>query len=344
MYNISIANNIITHWKGKGEQNLKEIVVNKNDAKQRIDRFLKKYLQNASSGTIYKLLRKKRIKLNGKKAKPEDTIVEGDSIQFYLSQDTLDSFIPEVDIVNSSINIDIIYEDENILLINKPKGILSHSANSKYEDNVVDSMISYLIKNGDYIPRIEKSFAPSICNRLDRNTSGIIVGAKNATSLKDINRAIKNRDIKKFYKCMVLGKVDEELLLEGYLLKDEITNKVQVYKNEVEGSKEIKTYMKPIAKDNKYTLLEIDLITGRTHQIRAHLSKIGHPIVGDVKYGDIRINKYFKEKYKLENQFLHAYKIYFDGLIDLSYLNGKEFVANSPSVLQKIELEFFNIA
>lgn len=341
MYNISIASNIITHRKGKGEQNLKEIIVNNNDANQRIDRFLKKYLQNASIGTIYKLLRKKRIKVNGKKANPEDMIIEGDSIQFYLSLDTLDSFIPKVDIVNAKMNIDIIYEDENIILINKPKGILSHSANSEYENNVVDSMISYLIKSGDYVPRLEKSFTPPICNRLDRNTSGIIIGAKNATSTKDINRAIKNRDVKKFYKCMVAGKVEEELLLEGYLLKDEITNKVQVYKNEVENSKEIQTLMKPIAKANNYTLLEIDLITGRTHQIRAHLAKIGHPIVGDMKYGDKKVNKYFEEKYKLKNQFLHAYKIYFDGLNDLSYLNGKEFEAEGPSVLQKIELEFF---
>jgi len=315
--------------------------VDKNENGQRIDRFLKKYLAKAPQGTIYKFLRKKRIKLNNNKAKPEDMIYEGDSIQFYLSDETLDSFIQEIDLVKSTVKLDIIYEDENIILINKPKGILSHSVNKEYGDNIVDSMVSYLIAKGDYVPRIEKTFTPSICNRLDRNTSGIIIGAKNYETLKDINEAIKNRDIKKYYKCLVKGKVDENILLGGYLLKNEEKNKVKIYDKEMEGTKEVRTYIKVLDKNKDYSLLEIDLITGRTHQIRAHLSSIGHPIVGDGKYGDAKTNEFFKKKYRLESQFLHAYKICFNGLTNLDYLNGSEFEAMSPSIFNNIEKEWF---
>lgn len=320
---------------------MREIIVDTNESNQRIDRFLKKYLSKASQGTIYKMIRKKRIKLNNKRANPEDIIVEGDSIQFYISDEVLDKFIEEKKEINSFIVPRIIYEDKNIIFINKPVGMLSHSANKEYGDNVVDSMISYLIKSGEYNPRLERTFTPSICNRLDRNTSGIVIGAKNYEALKDINNAIKSRSIKKYYKCMVKGTLKEDILLEDYLLKNEDKNKVKVVKSDVDGAKKISTYIKVLKKSNEFSLLEIDLITGRTHQIRAHLSHIGHPIVGDVKYGDANINKNFREKYNLNSQFLHAYKIAMNGLIYLDYLNGKEFVAELPSTLEKIERDWF---
>lgn len=320
---------------------MREIIVDINESNQRIDRFLKKYLSKASQGTIYKMIRKKRIKLNNKRANPEDIIVEGDSIQFYISDEVLDKFIEEKKEINSFIVPRIIYEDKNIIFINKPVGMLSHSANKEYGDNVVDSMISYLIKSGEYNPRLERTFTPSICNRLDRNTSGIVIGAKNYEALKDMNSAIKSRSIKKYYKCMVKGTLKEDILLEDYLLKNEDKNKVKVVKSDVDGAKKISTYIKVLKKSNEFSLLEIDLITGRTHQIRAHLSHIGHPIVGDVKYGDANINKNFREKYNLNSQFLHAYKIAMNGLIYLDYLNGKEFVAELPSTLEKIEKDWF---
>ncbi|WP_416198295.1 MAG: Pseudouridine synthase [Sporanaerobacter sp.] len=320
---------------------MREIIVDTNESNQRIDRFLKKYLSKASQGTIYKMIRKKRIKLNNKRANPEDIIVEGDSIQFYISDEVLDKFIEEKKEINSFIVPRIIYEDKNIIFINKPVGMLSHSANKEYGDNVVDSMISYLIKSGEYNPRLERTFTPSICNRLDRNTSGIVIGAKNYEALKDINNAIKSRSIKKYYKCMVKGTLKEDILLEDYLLKNEDKNKVKVVKSDVDGAKKISTYIKVLKKSNEFSLLEIDLITGRTHQIRAHLSHIGHPIVGDVKYGDANINKNFREKYNLNSQFLHAYKIAMNGLIYLDYLNGKEFVAELPPILEKIERDWF---
>ncbi|MBW4829324.1 MAG: RluA family pseudouridine synthase [Clostridiaceae bacterium] len=321
---------------------MRELIVNENDSDQRIDKFLKKYLSKAPHSFIHKMLRKKRIKLNNRKAKPEDTILEGDKIQFYIAEETLDKFIEEKEAVNISLPLPkIIYEDKNIILMNKPKGVLSHSANKNNSNNIVDSMISYLYRNGEYDPDEEKTFTPSICNRLDRNTSGIIIGAKNYEALKDINESIKNRDIKKYYKTMVKGKIDKDILLKGYLEKDEETNKVKIINQKTKEGKEVYTKIKVLNKNEEYSLLEIDLITGRSHQIRAHLLSIGHPVIGDIKYGDKGTNKKFKEKHGLENQFLHAYKIGFNGLVSLKYLNGKEFIANVPSILEQIEKDEF---
>ncbi|KNF10156.1 23S RNA-specific pseudouridylate synthase [Gottschalkia purinilytica] len=323
---------------------MKEIVIDKNEHNQRIDRFLKKYLSNANKSFIYKMLRKKRIKLNGKKANPEDIVVEGDKINLYLSEETIDKFKKNEKEIIKNIRLDIIYEDDNIILINKPKGMLSHSTEKDYkESNIVDQLVGYLYAKGEYVPRLEKTFTPSICNRLDRNTSGLIIGAKNFTSLQLINKSIKEGNIKKYYKCIVKGNMTKNLKLKGYLKKNEKDNKVVVTKKSEKDSKEINTDIKVLKTNGEYTLLEIDLITGRTHQIRAHLSSIGHPIIGDTKYGNVKLNRELKEKYKLKDQFLHAYKIVFNGLEkELEYLNEQEFTANMDRDLIFIEKELFN--
>lgn len=322
---------------------MQEIKIDRNEDNQRIDRFLKKYFANANMSFIYKMLRKKRIKLNGNRAKPEDMINEGDTIELYLSDETIDKFMRTEKEIKKSSKLDIIYEDDNIILINKPKGILSHSSNGDYsEKNIVDDFVSYLYEKGDYVPRLEKTFTPSICNRLDRNTSGIIIGAKNYNALKEINNSMKNREIKKYYKCIVKGDLVKDQKLEGFLVKDEKNNKVKISKKEIGDSKTIVTDIKILKKSEGYSLLEIDLITGRTHQIRAHLSSINHPIIGDLKYGDDNENRFFKEKYNLSSQYLHAYKIVFNGLKDdLEYLNNKEFISNMDSKLRRIENELF---
>lgn len=322
---------------------MKEIRIDKNESNQRIDRFLKKYLANASQGFIYKMLRKKNIKLNENKANPESIIMEGDSIQLYLSDETIDKFKAVKSEIKSKLIPNIIYEDNNIILINKPMGVLSHGAGGgEFEENIVDSMINYLIEKGDYVPRLEKTFTPSICNRLDRNTSGIIIGAKNYQSLKTMNEAIKGTFVRKFYKTIVKGIITKDIKAEAFLNKDENRNKVEVVKDEAEGYKRIETHIKVLKISKDYSLLEIELITGRTHQIRGHLSSLGYPVIGDRKYGSATINKKFKVEYNLENQWLHGYKIEFNGLKEpLDYLNQKSFEAPLESNLHRIEKELF---
>ncbi len=321
---------------------LQEITINKNEHNQRMDKFIKKYLPKASAGFIYKMLRKKRIKLNNNRANPENILKEGDKIQLYLSTETLCKFQEDKRIHNVSVNFDIVYEDSNILLVNKPKNVLSHPSKQKDENTVVNQIVSYLYDKGEYKPNDEKTFIPSICNRLDRNTSGIIIAGKNYASLQVINEAIRKGELKKIYKCIVKGKIEESRMLRGYLVKNPKNNAVKITNKEQKDSKPIHTYMKPIKYSEEYTLLEIDLITGRTHQIRAHLAHIGHPIIGDIKYGDKKINNLFRTKYQLNSQFLHAYKIIFNSLKEpLEYLNNKEFVAEMNKKLQKIVRDLF---
>ncbi len=322
---------------------MREITVDKNESNQRLDRFLKKYLANATQGFIYKMLRKKNIKVNGAKANPESTIIEGDVIQLYLSDETIDKFKVVKGEIKSKLIPSIIYEDENIILINKAMGILSHGAGGgEFEDNIVDSMVSYLIEKGDYVPRLEKTFTPSICNRLDRNTSGIIIGAKTYEALQIINAAIKDTKVRKFYKTIVKGRVEKAFKAEAFLNKDEERNLVSVSSDNVEGSKRIETHVGVLKKSNEYTMLEIELITGRTHQIRSHLSSLGFPVIGDKKYGNSQVNKLFNKEYGLNNQWLHGYKIEFNGLEKpLQYLNGKSFEAPLEENLRRIELDLF---
>ncbi|NLY44374.1 MAG: RluA family pseudouridine synthase [Tissierella sp.] len=321
---------------------MKEIVIHKNENEQRLDRFLQKYLEKAPRSFIFKMIRKKNIKVNDKKANPETIIYEGDRVQLYLSDDTIDKFIVERKPIRSKLIPNIVYEDDNILLINKAVGILSHGAGGPFEENTVDSMINYLIEKGDYVPRIERTFTPSICNRLDRNTSGIIIGAKNYDSLKEINEAIKNTYIRKFYKTIVKGKVEKEIKAEAYLSKDEDRNIVEVSDIDMDDSKKIITNIKPLQYSKGYTLLEIELITGRTHQIRGHLASLGFPIIGDRKYGNKSVNNEFREKYSLDNQWLHGYKVEFHGLKnELEYLNGKSFESKPNKAYLAIEMDLF---
>ena len=321
---------------------MKELIIDKNENEQRLDRFLRKYLSEAPQSFIYKMIRKKNIKVNDKRAQPETIIYEGDIVKLFLSDETINKFMAIPVEVKSNITPNIIYEDDNIILINKPIGILSHGAGEGFEENVVDSMISYLIQKGDFVPRIEKTFTPSICNRLDRNTSGIIIGAKNYESLKSINQAIREGKVKRYYKTIVKGTIVEEIKAEAYLIKDEERNKVEIYKEDQEGSKKIITNIRPLDTKDGYSMLEIELITGRTHQIRGHLSSLGYPVIGDRKYGNRQTNFKFNDRHELDNQFLHGYKIELNGLVEeLEYLNGRTFKSELIGIYSDIAKELF---
>ncbi|NLJ77990.1 MAG: RluA family pseudouridine synthase, partial [Tissierellia bacterium] len=238
---------------------------------------------------------------------------------------------------------DIVYEDDNIILLNKPVGILSHSVDKDDGNNMVDSMIYYLYRRGDYNPVDERTFIPAICNRLDRNTSGIIIGAKNSQSLRAMNRAMRRGNIGRYYRTIVKGRMERDGIIEGYLIKDEGTNQVRVSDREMEGSQKIITRIYILGISSGYSLLGVELITGRTHQIRAHLSHIGYPIIGDMKYGDVDTNRYFVDRYGLENQLLHGYRIGFSELErPFDYLNGREFIGPAGQKFEEIEGELFN--
>lgn len=321
-----------------------------NDHEQRADRFLNKYFPEANRSFLQKMIRKKRIKLNNSRINPEDIINAGDIFQVYFSDETIDKFrgvkseanSAAIDISENS-DIDIIYEDENIILINKPVGLLSHSAEGNSDKNdIVSSMVSYLYKKGDYKPEEETTFSPSICNRLDRNTSGLLIGAKNYEALKSINEAIRNRKVRRFYKTVVKGKIDEKLELKSGFSKSDSENIVYVTDDIDSSDKEIVTFVNPLNALEDYTAVEIELITGRTHQIRAHLAHIGHPLIGDRKYGDKKVNEEFDRKFGLKSQLLHAYKLIFDGFSGrMSYLNGKIFINDEKDVFKKIEESIF---
>lgn len=321
---------------------MREIRVGKNDSNQRLDRFLKKYMDEAGTGFIYKMLRKKNIKVNESKASPEMMIFEGDTIQLYLSDETIDKFIGTKEVRKSKLAPRIIYEDENLVLVNKPAGILSHGAGEEFEENIVDSLVTYLIQKGDYIPRIEKTFSPSICNRLDRNTSGVIIGAKNSEALRLVNKAIKEGSVRKYYKTIVKGTIKEDFEHKGFLIKDEDRNLVDISDKQGERSKDVYTKFRVIMSKGGYSLLEVELITGRTHQIRSTLQTMGYPVIGDRKYGNSVVNDEFRKKYGLENQWLHGYRIVLNGLEEkLDYLNSREFIAEPDQLYVKIEQELF---
>ncbi len=280
-------------------------IVTPNEAGQRFSKLLEKMLKNAPKGFIYKMLRKKNITLNGKKADGTEKTAVGDEITLWLSDETIQKFEGVHIIQKTSDYPEIIYEDEHVLLMNKPAGILSQKARPE-DISVNEQMLAYLMDTGVITEETLKSFKPSVVNRLDRNTSGLIAAGKTLAGLQALSALFKDRSLHKYYLCLVRGSLSEKRSLEGYLKKDERTNKVRLVGEKTASGDYIHTVYEPVAGNGDMTLLKVLLVTGRTHQIRVHLASDGHPIAGDYKYGDREWNDRLKARYHLKYQLLHA--------------------------------------
>ena len=301
---------------------------------------MKKYLKEAPGSFIYKMLRKKNIVLNGKKADGTEKLTAGDEIKLFFAEETLEKFTGEAVKTESEKfpvkkDLEILFEDENLLILNKPAGELSQKAEAK-DVSMNEYALGYLQETGAITEESLKVFKPSVCNRLDRNTSGILIVAKTYQAAREFGDALQKRTVRKFYRCIVKGEVKKAETIDGYLWKDEKTNIVQVFKEKREGASEIHTAYRPIKCENGLTLLEVHLITGRTHQIRAHLSSIGHSILGDPKYGDKKLS----EKWKVKYQLLHACRLELDGFTgEFAKYNGKIITAKVSKTFEKIITE-----
>lgn len=305
---------------------MQQIIIKDNEAGQRLDKMLAKYLNEAPKSFLYKMLRKKNITLNGKKAAGNEKLVSGDEVKLFLSDETIARFSSSL-VQYTKEKLDILYEDENILLINKPAGMLSQKAVDS-DESVVEHLITYLLTSGQLSEQDLKTFKPSVCNRLDRNTSGMIAAGKSLKGLQELSRLFKDRTLGKYYLCLAAGNITEPSRIQGYLAKDEKTNQVTVRTVKTDGADPIETEYRPLKADGDVTLLEVHLITGKTHQIRAHLASVGHPVIGDYKYGNRNVNDSYRKAYGLEHQLLHAYRLIFPELIGaLSNLSQKEFIA-----------------
>lgn len=327
---------------------MKTLVIGKNDAGQRLDKFLTKTLKTLPMSLLYKSIRTKKIKVNRKRAEPKTVLMEGDTVELFLKDEFFAPVPKDRAWMRLMPHLDIVYEDENILLCDKRPGLIVHADEGEDRNTLIDHIKAYLYQKGEYDPDIEQSFAPALCNRIDRNTGGIVIAAKTAVALRVMAEKIKHGEIDKRYLCVVHGILDKEAdVLRGYLKKDAGTNRVSVFTKKTTDSpqvKEIITEYKVLSargtdgERDALSLCEVHLITGRTHQIRAHFASIGHPLLGDGKYGVNRDDR----KVGFSYQALYSYKLTFDfkAPSELDYLRGKSFSVNESNIWFLKELGF----
>lgn len=321
---------------------MKEIVIKENEAGQRFDKYLKKYMPEAPGSFLYKMLRKKNIVLNGKKASGSEKLAAGDTVKLFLAEETVEKFSGKKEgsqYISSDI-LPVIYEDNNLLIFNKPAGMLSQKA-VREDVSVAEYAVGYLLESGQLKKEDLGTFKPGVCNRLDRNTSGLIVAGKSLVGLQEMAELFKNRTLEKYYLCIVKGCIKKPSHIKGFLKKDERTNRVTITEKpearQKEEYKPIETAYVPVAYQQEMTLLKVHLITGKTHQIRAHLAGISHPLLGDYKYGDRMWNDRYKKQYHISSQMLHAYELHMPQTEGkLSYLADRTFQAPVPPVFYKI--------
>ena len=333
---------------------MREIRITANDAGRRLDRFLRKYLPGASLSEIYKIIRKD-VKVDAKRRSESYILNEGEVLTLYLSDEAFDKYSrgkgafgagAQAAAAKAKRSFKVIYEDDNVLMVSKPYGLLTHGDSREKKDHLANQVKDYLIACGAYDPRIEKVFTPAPANRLDRNTTGIVLFGKTAASMRELNRMIRDDEIRKFYLTIACGVIKDELRLGGSLVKDEAANRVKIL--EGGSGKDVETIVRPLKVLSfggglKATLCEVELVTGRSHQIRAHLASIGHPLIGDSKYADrgaAAVNRYVRERFGLSTQLLHADRIEFlDTAADseiLGYLARKAFDATAPARFNEI--------
>jgi 23S rRNA pseudouridine955/2504/2580 synthase len=321
-----------------------KIEIGPNEAGQRLDKFLRKLLKDVPLSAIFKALRKKDIRVNSKKQNEKYFLEEGDIVEIKYIQSNKEDKTEKFIKVDPK-RIKITYEDENMLIVEKWPDVLVHSDNKEsQEPNLTDYVLSYLNDKGDYIPENELTFTPAACNRLDRNTSGMVIFGKSFDGLKCINEAIREDEIRKYYYTLAKGKIRDGLY-EAYILKNPDTNVSKIYDTEVKDSKKIAMEISTVETNGAYSLIDINLITGRSHQIRAHLAHLGNPIIGDNKYGDKKLNSFFENKYGLNYQYLYAYKLNFrqiNGKLD--YLRNKTIAVALPPIFKKIKQDVFKFS
>lgn len=320
---------------------MKEFIITKNDSGQRLDKFLRKALPSLPAGMLYKFLRTKKIKVNRKRADGAYMLCENDSVACYISDEFFsdvkrkdklpaDTVLPEPE---------IIYEDENLLIANKPVGLVVHDDDHRTEDTLIARVLGYLCRSGSYSPEKESSFTPALCNRLDKNTSGLVIAAKNAGALREINRLIRENRVHKSYLCVTASHPPKKQdTLKAYHMKPENSKVVKISAKRLPGYREIITKYNVLAENDRLCLVKIDLITGRTHQIRAHMAFAGAPLIGDNKYGKPDINR----RYSCRYQQLCAYRLSFEPEKEspLSYLSGKRFTCGSPDFVKRFFPDF----
>ncbi|MBR2046251.1 MAG: RluA family pseudouridine synthase [Agathobacter sp.] len=315
---------------------MKEFIIQKNEENQRFDKYLKKLLPNASTSFLYKMMRKKNIVINKKKVEGNEKLKEGDVVSIFLSDETFEKFHVDLEELKKEYDslkalrfkgLKVIYEDDEMIVVDKTYDMLSQKALGK-DLSANEYLLGYMINKGELSFEEFQTFRPSVVNRLDRNTTGLLLFGKTLKALQQLGEGIRERSIEKYYRAVVAGELKEEMELKGYLLKDERSNKVFFYEEQIEGSDYIETGVKPIKSKNGLTLVEIHLVTGKTHQIRLHLSTIGHPILGDMKYGDEKINKKYYESHKVNHQLLHAYR--------LEFPDGKVVVAEPANIFERL--------
>lgn len=349
---------------------MQSVTINGNQAGQRLDKFLRKYLPEAGTGFLYKMLRKKNITLNGRKAEGSELLAQGDQVCFFFSDETFSKFkgkSADEDITAGTgqkfravsdlaqyrrayrelSGIDVIYEDDHVLILDKPAGILTQKA-AERDLSLNEWMTGYLL---DTVPDFEaqlEGFRPSVCNRLDRNTSGLVLCGKSFPGLQFLSRCIRERSVRKFYRTICLGQLQNPALVKGYLKKDESRNRVRIVPVESDQhiptehmGEYIETAYRPLCVGEKYTLLEVELITGKPHQIRAHLAGLGHPLLGDFKYGDSGMNRKLQQTYGLEHQLLQAFRVEFPATEETAglKLSGKAITAPCPKQFKQIQNE-----